>query len=289
MRILVIGNGFIGSVIAERLFTEGHDVHTFSRSLRLGAFYKQSTGDVFKFEDLSNVLHWNPEVIVHTAWITKRDVYRNDPVNLQYAKFTIALAEYVAQSNVRQLIVLGTCAEYGAQENTCIAGITQLSPTNFYAEQKVVSFRSVLGILERTNVKFNWARIFYPYGPYQDKDRLIPFLINSLKESKPIQLVDTNSIYDWVTTRDIASAISWMISHDLPVEVDIGTSQGFTNLQVLAVLERILQTKNSLSGSVLCEIDSMEKYVAGVESALFTSGWTPQDSLVTGLKWVITK
>ena len=289
MRVLVIGNGFIGSVIAQRLFTEGHDLQTFSRSLKLGVCYKQSIGDLFKFEDLSNVLEWDPEVIIHTAWITKRDVYRSDPVNSQYAKFTIALAKYVAQSNVRQLIVLGTCAEYGDQKNPCVAGMTQLSPTTFYAEQKVISFRSVLRILEKSNVKFNWARIFYPYGPYQDSDRLIPFLINSLKDSKPIQLVDTNSIYDWVTTRDIASAISWMISHDLPVEVDVGTSQGYTNLQVLAVLERVLQTKSSLGGGVLHEEKSMKNYVAGIESGLFTSGWTPQDSLVTGLKWVIAK
>jgi uncharacterized protein related to proFAR isomerase len=80
-----------------------------------------------------------------------------------------------------------------------------------------------------------------------------------------------------------------MISHDLPVEVDIGTSQGYTNLQVLAVLERVLQTKSSLGGGVLHEEKSMKNYVAGVESGLFTSGWTPQDSLVTGLKWVIAK
>ena len=289
MRILVIGNGFIGSVIAQRLFIEGHDLHTFSRRLKVGVSYKQSIGNLFDFEDLSNVLEWDPEVIIHTAWITKRDVYRNDPVNSLYAKFTVALAEYVAKSSVRQLIVLGTCAEYGAQKNPCIAGITQLSPTTFYAEQKVVSFRSVFRILDKSNVKFNWARIFYPYGPNQDSDRLIPFLINSLKDSKPIQLVDTNSIYDWVTTRDIASAISWMISHDLPVEVDVGTSHGYTNLQVLAALERLLQTKNALGEGGLHEIKSMTNYVAGVESALFTSGWTPQDSLVTGLEWVIAK
>lgn len=289
MRILVIGNGFIGSVIAHKLYAEGHDLHTFSRSLKQGVFYKQSIGDLFKFEDLSNVFEWDPEIIIHTAWITKRDVYRNDPVNSLYAEFTIALAEYVAQSNVRQFIVLGSCAEYGVQKDPCVAGITQLSPTTFYAEQKILSFRSARKILEKSNVKFNWARIFYPYGPYQDSDRLIPFLINSLKDSKPIQLVDSNSIYDWVTTRDIASAISWMISHDLPVEVDIGTSQGFTNLQVLAVLEGILQTKSPLGWGVLHESESKENYVAGAESALFTSGWAPQDSLVTGLEWVIAK
>jgi len=289
MRILVIGNGFIGSAIAQKLFAEGHDLQTFSRSLKQDVFYKQSIGDIFKFEDLSNVFEWDPEVIIYTAWITKRDVYRSDPVNSLYAKFTIDLAKYVAQSNVRHLIVLGSCAEYGAQKDPCTAGITQLSPKTFYAEQKVLSFSSVRTILEKSNVKFNWARIFYPYGPYQNCDRLIPFLINSLKDSKPIHLVDKNSIYDWVTTRDIASAISWMISHDLPVEVDVGTSQGFTNLEVLAVLEGILQTKSSLIGGVLHEIKSQENYVAGAESVLFTSGWTPQDSLVTGLEWVVAK
>lgn len=287
MKILVIGNGFLATSIVERLGSESHEILVFSRRSNERISCQQVLGDIFDFEEFIKVLDWKPQIVIHTAWITTPGVYRNDLSNFKYAQFTSNLAKYISYSDIEHLIILGTCAEYGRQGGPSTAGLTMPTPTSLYAEQKVFAFNSVNEILQGSDVKFTWARIFYPYGPNQDQKRLIPQLIHSLKNGKPIVLADTSSIHDWITTRDIASAISWAIRNELPMELDVGTSVGFTNLELLRALEKLLQTTNQLPGREMHNLGHNEVFVAGKTSPLFTSGWSPADSLIAGLEWVL--
>ena len=289
MKILVLGSGFLAASIVKRLESDGHELLVFSRTSNARINCEQILGDIFDFEGFVRVLDWKPQIIIHTVWITTPGVYRNDLSNIKYSQFTTALTEYVTNSEVEHLIILGTCAEYGHQNAPSIAGITNLAPSTLYAEQKVLAFNSAKKLMQRSGTKFTWARIFYPYGPHQDHKRLIPHLIRSLQNGEPIVLADTSSIHDWITTRDIASAISWVIKNDLPVEIDVGTSIGHTNLEILVTLQEILQTTNQLQARELVNLGHNEVFVAGKTSPLFKSGWSPTDSLITGLEWVLSK
>ena len=289
MKILIIGNGFLATSIVERLESEGHEVLVFSRTQSVRIQCQQVLGDIFDFEDFIKVLDWRPQVIIHTAWITTPGVYRDDSSNIQYANFTASLAKYLANSDIERLVILGTCAEYGRQSEPSTAGLTIPSPISLYAQQKVMALNSVKELLQGSNVRFTWARIFYPYGPNQDQNRLIPRLIHSLKNGEPIVLADTSSIYDWITTRDIASAISWTLDNDLPAEIDVGTSFGFTNLELLIALEKLLQTTYQPPSLGSHDYGLKEVFVAARNSPLFTSGWSPRDTLSTGLEWVLDR
>ena len=288
MKILVIGSGFIGASVVKTLESKSHELLVYSRRRSESIHCRQILGDIFDFDEFIKVLAWKPQIVIHTAWITTPGVYRNDLSNFKYAQFTTQLATYIAHSSVEHLIVLGTCAEYGYQIGPSTAGITKLSPLTLYAEQKVAAFNSVKELLQLSDMRFTWARIFYPYGPSQNQNRLIPHLIHSLKKREPVVMVDTSSIHDWITTRDIASAISWTISHELPMEIDVGTSFGYTNLEVLTKLEELLQTTNQFSTHGLNDYGLDEVFVTGKDSPLFTSGWSPMDSLHTGLEWVLS-
>lgn len=287
MRILVIGNGFIATSLVKQLETENHELLVFSRRLNEIIGCRQVFGDIFDFEEFVKILDWKPEIIINTAWITTPGIYREDVSNFKYTEFTRNLAEYITHSEVSHLIVLGTCAEYGRQVGASTAGMTTLSPSTLYAEQKVAAFNSVKKILQESDTRFTWARVFYPYGPNQDKRRLIPHVIQSLKDGKPIVLSDITSVHDWITTRDIASAVSWVISKELPMEIDIGTSFGYTNLELLITLEKLLQKNNQLPEKHSHILGNSEIFVTSKISPLFMSGWSPKDSLTSGLEWML--
>lgn len=287
MRVLITGSGFIAASLVLQLESEGHDLLVYSRTQSERIQCHQIVGDIFNFEEFTKALSWEPQLIIHTAWITTPELYRNDLSNYKYAQFTANLAKYIAYSNVEHLIMLGTCAEYGHQGGPSTAGISNLSPSTLYAEQKVAAFYAAKELLCDSEVRFTWARIFYPYGPNQDQKRLIPHLIYSLKTGEPVNLADTSSIHDWITTRDIASAISWVIKHNMPVEIDIGTSFGFTNLELLSTLENLLQTTYQLPAQGMHDFGLNDVFVTGKYSPLFTSGWSPTDTLSSGLEWVL--
>lgn len=287
MKILLIGNGFLASSIVERLEFEGHEILIFSRTWNPRMKSQQILGDIFDFNGFLEVLAWKPQIVIHTAWITTPGAYRNDLSNIQYAEFTKNLAKSLLNADIEHLIILGTCAEYGKQSEASLAGFTSTSPTTLYAQQKVDAFESVKEILQNSPIRFTWARVFYPYGPNQDQRRLIPRLVYSIKSAEPIVLSDISSTYDWITTRDIASAISWVLTHNLPIEIDLGTSFGYTNLEILGFLEGLLKAKSVLSGEKTHDFGLNEVFVADKNSALFKSGWSPIDSIDSGLHWTL--
>ena len=287
MKILVIGSGFVAGPIVEKLQLEGHELMVFSRSASARLKCNQVQGDIFDFKNFIEVLAWEPEIVIHTAWITTPGIYKSDPSNFEYAKFTVNLANFISQSSVKHLIVMGSCAEYGYQHVSSTAGLTQTSPNLLYSQQKVAAFLATQEILQTATTRFTWARLFYPYGQNQHEKRLIPHLIHSLNNEIPIRLSDISSVYDWISTRDVASAISWIIAHDLPIEIDIGTTAGFTNLQLLTILQDLLQVKQQPAAGQEHEIGLGEFFVTGKDSPLLVSGWQPKDTLRSGLEWIL--
>ena len=287
MKILVIGNGFIASPIIQKLESEGHQLLIYSRTLKNEISSRQILGDIFSFEDFAKTLSWRPQVIIHTAWVTTYGLYKTDQANYKFAQFSADLARRIARSSVKHLVVLGSGSEYGIQNEPCSAGITKLNPENLYAKQKVMAFNSVKEILSNSNVRFTWARIFHPYGPGQDKKRLLPYMIQTLKNGDQIRLDDTSSVLDWVTTRDIASAISWILHNDTPTEVDIGTTIGFTNVELLKHLESLLGETFQWTRFVDKSVNKNQVSVIGKCSPLFRTGWRPSDDLDSGMKWIL--
>jgi len=288
MKILVIGNGFLACPIIEKLDSEGHEVNVYSRQVKSDIKVKQIEGNILESEKLQGVFRNNYQVIINTAWITIQNQYPTHESNKDYSRCAISLASRAAQSGVEHFIGFGSCAEYGKRSSPCVAGETLLNPENLYAEQKVETFQQTRQLLSLTKTRFSWLRVFQPYGLRQDPERLVPYLINGLKNQLNIEIKDNKSCLDWVTTRDIASAVSWVLNNSLPLELDIATSIGHTNLDVLSHLQVLLGKAKQTPLVDQSSVESSQVLVAGKESPIFTSGWRPEDTLETGLEWVVS-
>ena len=287
MKILVIGNGFLACPIIEKLDSEGHEVNVYSRKVKSNILFQQIEGDILKSEKLQEVFRNNYQVVINTAWITSQNQYRAHESNKDYARCAISLASRAAQSGVEHFVGFGSCAEYGKQSSPCIAGETILNPENLYAEQKIETLHQTRQLFLSTKTRFSWLRVFQPYGLRQDPGRLVPYLINGLKNQLNIEIRDDKSYLDWVTTRDIASAVSWVLSNSLPSELDIATSIGHTNLEILDYLQVLLGKAKQVTLLDKTLVENTHLLVAGKESPIFTSGWRPEDTLETGLEWVV--
>ena len=71
------------------------------------------------------------------------------------------------------------------------------------------------------------------------------------------------------------------------MEVDIGTTFGFTNVEILRELEELLGNSNQWPQFATQKLGTNEVSIVGKDSPLLKSGWVPSDSLHTGLEWVL--
>lgn len=291
MKILIVGgNGFIGRAIFDKLSHDGHDVLKLDRNESAKNIPKTVFGDIFNplsyFEFLKK---WKPEVVIQCAWVTGQKIYRDSQENRIHQGSTIQFATDCINTGTRHFIGLGSCAEYGTTSAPCIAGNTATEPNDLYGKSKLETFMRIQAITDGTDTRFTWARIFQPYGRDQDAERLIPWALNMLSAGEEILVANPNTELDWISTRDIASAISWTLSSDLPVVIDIGTSIATSVLNLLTSLAKILNANTALvkvePSSKL--VQSKKSLVVSSSSPLLANGWRPDDLLSSGLRWAI--
>jgi nucleoside-diphosphate-sugar epimerase len=287
MRIAVLGgSGFIGTQIRITLENLNFEVACLHRSFHLGCTFGAGF-DLFKPSKLLEFLEdFKPDVVIVAAWITDLSSYKNSPMNYEYSESIHKLAIRLISRRSIHLIVLGSCAEYGTNGGRCASNISTLNTTNLYSEAKSDCYRKLDKLFSNSDSKLNWLRVFQPYGVGQDSLRLIPSAINKFKENKQFILENPHSISDWITSRDIASAVAFCIQIPSQQVIDVGTGVPTTNLELL----KLLCWKMGVCDELLITYDGVKSPALFLDiehSVLHNAGWTHEDDLSSGLDWIL--
>ncbi len=292
MNILVVGGtGFLGKEISTKLVNEGNQVKSLNRSHHVGTDIDQTLGDI-NTEDtyLEFLKNWKPEAVIQTAWVTDQSTYRNSRLNYIYSDSTLAFAQNCFHYGTEHFIALGSCAEYGNPQGACNAASTPTNAIDLYGESKLRTLSGLQSLASKYEKRLTWARVFQPYGRHQDPARLIPSTARKLAANENVLITHPNTVLDWVTSRDVASAISFAVVNKLPQIVDIGTSIGTSILSTLLKLSEVLHADASLIHGTQQDVNSPEapNLVVSRESPLLAAGWTPHDNLMTGIPWALS-
>jgi dTDP-6-deoxy-L-talose 4-dehydrogenase (NAD+) len=284
LKSLVFGTGFLGTKIIDCLQQSGHEVTSFSRSYKSNVKSNQHVGDIKDIQFLRRLLDEKPDLVINTIWITKPGEYLQSKLNSDFANFSIAIAEIVKEYSISHYISLGSCAEYQLSKGS----ITSTAPSiSDYVIQKIRAYEHSESILNGSNTVFSWPRIFFAYGPGQDDARLFQSLITKARRSDPITILDTTTRNDWISSFDIAEAISWIATNKLSGPIDIGTGIGHTNLQVWDIIKEELNSNSQLLETTEKLDKPANGMVASVNSELFNSGWRPKLSIQEGIRLMI--
>lgn len=291
MKILVVGGtGFLGSEIVQRLLEDGHQLRSLSRK-QSRVDVEQWVGDIglpASYKD--SISNWKPEVVIQTAWVTDQLSYRNSERNPIYAKNSVEFAEHCFQSEVKHFFALGSSAEYGRPNQLCNAASTPSLPLDLYSAEKLWTLAHMKKIVKNYETRFSWARIFQPYGKNQDPNRLIPSAAQSFRAGKKFTTQSSENVLDWITSRDVAGAVSYIIKHDLPEVLDIGTSIGTSVGKVLIEAAQLCGVDEGYIEKTFTgdQVEVPLELVVDPKSPLLAHGWKPKDDLHRGLSWALS-
>lgn len=290
MRVLVVGGGFLGAEIVSNLIESGFEVRKLSRNVSSNFPCEQIIADMQNPDSYSKVLSsWLPEIVIQTAWITNKETYRTSPLNSAYMRSTVKFAELSYLSGVQHFLILGSSAEYGNPTEPCNALTTPAKPIDVYGTKKLHTLQKLMKMSEKFSSRLSWARIFQPYGRNQDLARLIPYATRKLVAGQSFEVTNPNLILDWISSRDVASALTFAIKNSMDQVFDVGTSRPISVLEVLQTLAKILNVDSQLL-NVDCNAPSSHRLfpvVVSKDSPLLRAKWRPKDDLISGLNWTL--
>ena len=123
------------------------------------------------------------------------------------AYVTLRMLEAAARMGCRRFVGIGSQAEYGLTTDITKEDQTQISPFCGYGAAKVAACYLTKQRAQELGIEWVWGRIFSVYGRYEPAQRLLPYIMDSLKAGKDISLSSCRQNWDFLYGTDVGEAL----------------------------------------------------------------------------------
>lgn len=297
MKILITGGtGFIGIPVINTLIRNIDNVeilnltrNTLDSNSKQVENYKCDLSSPKTY--LSRVEDFEPEVVIHLAWEGIPD-FSLEMCNKNMFS-SISFIEIVTKlKSCKKIIVTGSCFEYNNKIGICNEDVIT-TPKDYFTFAK----KTILTFLEfecnKKNIEYNWARLFYVYGPNQRSGSLIPTLIETLKSNKIPELRTPKNANDFIHVDDVASGIFKMVSTKNKSGIyNLGSGLATSVTEVSKIVEMQFYGKTNLTEALIEKTINSEKSVdfyADSQKSFINLNWIPKIVLSNGIESIINK
>jgi nucleoside-diphosphate-sugar epimerase len=196
-KILITGaSGFFGQSIIEALQKDKNNFEAICVSHTKPILFPDSR---FQFtrcnlldlkEEKELIHHYKPTHLLHLAWYVSPQKFWTAFDNLNWLNASINLFKSFGDNGGKVFIGAGSLAEYDWSSGVLDEVKTPLLPNTLYGQCKKSLLEILLSIRNTyyPETKIIWPRIGYFFGPNEPKEKLIPKLIESIKNGLPINL-----------------------------------------------------------------------------------------------------
>jgi dTDP-glucose 4,6-dehydratase len=316
-RLLITGGaGFIGSAFLRKLVPEYPDWLFVNLDLLTYA------GDLKKVESISNSLNY---LFIHGDICDKKlveeifDKYKvnwvinfaaeshvdNSIVNsksfidtnilgthtlLDVARLSWDLNFVSKPHNKYLFIQISTDEIYGSLGSSDKSSVEEdsLLPNSPYSASKASSELLCRSYYKTYKLPIIISRSSNNYGPFQNKEKFIPTVINSLLSSKSIPVYgDGKNIREWIYVDDNIDAIVEILHNGVVGEIyNIGSGKEVTNLKMIDTISELIGISDANLNFVSDRLGHDYRYSLNIER-IKSLGWSATTDLETGLKLTI--
>jgi nucleoside-diphosphate-sugar epimerase len=227
-----------------------------------------------------------PPYLLHLAWVTAPDRYRDAAENLDWLEASHALIKAFAEHGGQRFVGVGSCAEYGVAAGPCIEDATPSRPVSLYGHCKAAAWMTTQAYAQHYRFSAAWVRVFLPYGPGDEPRRLIPALLAALTAGKPIDVTDGSQVRDFIHVTDIADLLARLLeASQANGAFNAGTGRGVPVRQVIEWLANHLGARELVRfGARQQRDDEPSSLVANMAKVERILGWHASTSIEDGLE-----
>ena len=294
-RVLVTGGrGFLGSHVLRALLASDREVAVLTRSHSVTPVAGDDAHKVsvitVSLQDREQLRHriaeWRPDACIHLAWYAEPGRYLESPENLSALDGTLALLQALIDVGCATVAMAGSCAEYDTDQGW-LTEDTPLRPLTIYAASKAAGSMLVQQLAKDTATSVAWARIFYPYGPFEDRRRAVPALIASLLEDRRFAASSGDQVRDYVYAKDVADAFVTLIDQRASGAFNVASGVPITIRQLMETIGDQLGRRDLIDFGAAPPRAWEPRFIAGKTDRLRSLGWSPRYTLDRGLEETI--
>ena len=278
MKVLLTGaSGFIGRSTLKLLLSKGIKTIVAGRNCPIEVlpqnFLKIDFLETSNFDELINAAE--PTHLLHFAWYAEHGDYWESQLNLDWVSSSARLAEAFCKLGGKKIVYAGTCAEYLWGEEICNEANTPIKPNSLYGISKDRTRKLVATICAKHKVPFSWGRIFLPYGPGEDRRRLIPALIDVFEGRRPPFGVNGSAFRDFLHVEDVARGFLRLLEAENHGIYNISSGQ---SIQISQVVKWLANFWN-VNPNIILDLNSCRPgdptILVGDNTKILDLGWRP--------------
>lgn len=291
-KLLITGaTGFIGRHSLATAIARGYDVYavTTDESPPVGQQVNWIHLDLFDYQEVrQKISEIRPSHLLHFAWYAEPGKYWNSVENIKWVQASLELLIVFQQSGGKRAVFAGSCAEYDWTYGYCSEGITPLKPATLYGVCKNSLQHIVSKFSAETVISSAWGRIFYLYGPFEDPQRLVPSIINSLLGGQDALCSHGEQIRDFMYVQDVADAFVALLDSDMQGPVNIASGNPVRIREVVMKIASKLGAENLIKfGAIPVPENEPPLLLADVQRLNKEVGWGYSWDLNRGLSQTI--
>ena len=287
--ILIIGGtGFLGFHLCS--FFKKKKWRVFSLSQRPPAKYRKVKKIKYLFGDISNIKRINFLSKLDINYIVNCGGYVDHFNKVEtyntHVKGSKNLYKIFSKKNIKTFVQLGSALEYGSMSSPQTED-KEGKPKDSYGKCKLNATK----FFKNLKLYFPYVilRPYQVYGPKQDNNRIIPFIINSCLENKKFPCSDGNQLRDFLYVDDFVTAVYKTINNKncYGKILNIGYGKPKKIKEVIKKINKKINSGYPEYGKILMRKHEQKKLFPSIKNASKYLNWYPKVNFEKGLNKTI--
>tara|TARA_A100001035_G_C27779578_1_gene501009 strand:- start:1257 stop:2117 length:861 start_codon:yes stop_codon:yes gene_type:complete len=272
------GEGFLGKKLISKL--KEYNYSYISLNSQDGDINKKDT-----FNSISKVkfvFHLAGKSFIPKSWDQNDELFKTNIIG------TRNVINYCKRVNAK--LIMASSYVYGYPEKLPINENHPVKPNNPYSLSKWISEQIIEFESKQDNLNAVILRIFNIFGNGQNKNFLIPKIINYIENNKDIEILDLKPKRDFVYIDDVVEAfILSMHIKDEFQRFNIGSGKSFSVGEIIKIIQEIFGTKLKVISQEKTRRNEIQNVIADISHARKVLKWNPRYTFHEGLNKYINE
>lgn len=284
--LLTGGTGFLGKHAIPELVARNYEVHAVSRRSQKEKDVVWHVCDLLSEDESKKLLEKvKPTHLLHFAWYVEPGKFWTAEENRLWVDASEKLFQNFTANGGERAVFAGSCAEYDWSFDVLSEKNTPLNARTLYGISKNSLREDLEKMAREWKISFAWGRIFFLYGPYEARRRLVSETIWNLLKNKPAPCTDGRQERDFMHVEDVARGFVETLESGYEGALNIASGETVRIRQVVETIGEILGKSELIQwGAYPTAADDPPRLSADVEVLRKKVKFVPRYNLREGLE-----